>query len=189
MTIVCAFAGPATLGRVSEAAGKGELTRNAFPTFREFQAGWRALDRRCPAQGARIAYAGTNLPYFLMGSGLRNEVRYVNIDGHPEWQMHNYHQTAGFRGESDVWETPNAGWNRIHADYDAWLANLRTERIDFLVVTRANPIAGAFNVADSTGFTIERKWAADHPEAFAPIYGVVPADPHFRVYRVLPASN
>jgi hypothetical protein len=189
VTIVYAFAGLAIMGWVKAAADKGELTRNAFPTFREYQVGWRALDRLCPPEGAHIAYAGTNLPYFLMGSGLRNDVRYVNIDAHPDWQMHNYHQTASFRGASDVWDTPNPGWNRIWPDYDAWLANLRAERIDFLVVTRADPLAGPFNVADATGFPIERRWAADHPDAFAPVYGDSPADPQFRVYRVLPVSR
>jgi len=189
VTIACTLAGPAIFDRASSAARNGELTRSAFPNLREYQAGWRALDRLCPPGGAHIAYAGTNLPYFLMGSGLRNDVRYVNIDAHPDWQMHNYHQTARLRGEPDVWDTPIPGWDRIRPDYDAWLANLRAERIDFLVVARANPNDAPFNVADATGFPIERKWAADHPEAFAPVYGVRPADPQFRVYRVLPVPR
>jgi hypothetical protein len=188
-SITFASAGPMIFWWHSAAAGRASPARNAFPTFEQYQVGWLALDRLCPQSGARIAYAGTNLPYFLMGTGLRNDVRYVNIDAHPGWLMHDYHRTAPGRGEPEVWDTPSPGWDRIRPDYDAWLANLRAERIEFLVVARVNPIVGAFNVADDTGFPIERKWAAEHPEVFLPVYGVLPADPEFRVYRLLPMKS
>jgi hypothetical protein len=121
-----------------------------------------------------------------MGSGLRNEVRYVNIDAHPGWLMHDYHRTARDRGEPEVWNDPSPGWDRIRPDYDAWLANLRAEGIEFLVVTRADPIAGPFNIIDATGFPIEGKWASENPEVFLPVYGIMPPDPQFRVYRLFP---
>src|SRR5262249_522525 len=53
-----------------------------FPRFDDFFRGWKALDAAAGPRGARIAYAGTNIPYYLFGKGLRNDVRYVNVDGH-----------------------------------------------------------------------------------------------------------
>jgi hypothetical protein len=173
----------------SATSGRAEAARSVFPTYEQYQAGWLALDRLCPPAGARIAYAGTNLPYFLMGAGLRNEVRYVNIDAHPDWMMHDYHRTASGRGEPEVWNDPSPGWDRLRPDYDAWLANLRAEGIEFLVVTRADPIAGPFNIIDATGFPTEGKWASDHPDVFLPVYGVMPADPQFRIYRLFPTRR
>ena len=52
--------------------------------FRDFYAGWLTLRHVTAARaGTRVAYAGTNIPYYLLGQGLRNEVRYINIDAAP----------------------------------------------------------------------------------------------------------
>ena len=93
------------------------------------------------------------------------------------------------RGKGD-WPDPRPGWDRVHPDYDAWLANLRAERIQILVVARVNRLEGPHNVADPTGFPIERRWAESHPEVFQPLYGVAEDDPEMRIYRVRrPASQ
>src|SRR5262249_55685617 len=42
--------------------------------------GWEILEQAARPTGSRIAYTGTNLPYYLFGVGLRNEVSYVNIN-------------------------------------------------------------------------------------------------------------
>ena len=74
--------------------------------------------------------------------------------------------------------------------YNAWLVNLRAERIQVLVVARVNRLEGPHNVADPAGFPIERRWAESHPEAFQPLYGVAEDDPEMRIYRVRrPASQ
>ena len=65
-----------------------------YPPFRDFYLGWLDLEGRSGPTGARLAYAGTNIPYYLFGTGLRNEVRYVNVDAHPDWLMHDYHRAA-----------------------------------------------------------------------------------------------
>jgi hypothetical protein len=131
-----------------------------------------------------VAYAGTNLPYYLLGPGMRNEVRYVNIDRHRDWLLHDYHREALARGEGR-WPNSRPGWDRIRPDEAAWLDNLDAEGIEFLVVTRVNPADGPHNVADAEGFPIERRWADSHRERFVPLYGREDGDPWFRLYRVI----
>ena len=160
----------------------------AFPYFPEYLVGWAELEARTSRQGARIAYAGHKIPYYLMGSKLQNDVQYVNIDAHRDWLPHNYHRNAPNVGEPSTWPNPFPAWGRLQPDYDAWLANLRAERIDLLVVTRVNIEEGVENVADAARFPIERVWAEAHPESFRPIYGVAQNDPQFRIFQVLPAT-
>jgi 4-amino-4-deoxy-L-arabinose transferase-like glycosyltransferase len=149
-----------------------------FPPFTDYLAGWSDLDRRTRGSGARIAYAGTNLPYYLMGNDFRNEVYYINIDSHRGWLLHDYHRAAASLGLPATWPDTRPGWDRVRPDYDAWLANLRAEGIQFLVVARANPQEGRHNVADTENFPIERVWAEAHPEVFVLLY----SDPLFKTY-------
>ncbi len=155
-----------------------------YPPFRDFYAGWRTFDTFCGSRGTRVAYAGTNIPYYLLGRGLRNEVRYVNVDGHRDWLLHDYHREARARGQGS-WPNSRPGWDRLRPDYQAWLDNLDAEGIQMLVVTRVNPGEGAHNVADREGFPIERRWADSHPERFVRLYGQDERDPWFRLYRVI----
>jgi hypothetical protein len=155
-----------------------------FPQF-TYLRGWTRLDRLAGPSGARIAYAGMNRAYYLMGARLRNHVAYVNIDAHRHWRLHDYHREAIRQGQPN-WPDPRPGWDRIHPDYDAWISNLAAERIQLLVVTRANPADGSYNVADPEGFPIERVWADAHPEAFTVLYGPAEGDANFRIYQVHP---
>ena len=159
-----------------------------FPIFPEYVRGWIETDLRSGPSGVRVAYAGNALPYYLMGVGLRNEVRYINIDARRSWLLHDYHREAS-RGGHATWDHPRPGWDRVNPDYDAWLANLRAEGIQLLVVNRANPDEGPHNIADRDGFPIERQWAETHPEAFEPLYGVREGDSQFRLYRVRPVGG
>ena len=155
-----------------------------FPPFRDYYVGWLTLDERCVPAGSRIAYSGTDLPYYLMGVGLRNDVRYINIDSHPGWLLHDYHRAALRDGSGPAtWDHPRPGWDRAHPDERAWLSNLSAEGIRWLVVTRANPEEGPHNVADSEGFPIERRWADSHPERFELVHGPADGDRLFRLYR------
>lgn len=160
-------------------------SRLIFPRFEDYQRSWLALDQISPKDGTRVAYAGTNLPYYLMAGGLRNDVSYVNVDAHPGWMMHDYHRSAADRGDPLLWNSPRPGWDRIHLDYLGWLANLRSTGIRLLVVARANPDDGPFNIADEESFPIERVWADDHPESFELVYPRAEPDPRMRIYRVL----
>jgi hypothetical protein len=154
-----------------------------YPAFPDFFAGWLNLEYRSGSSGARVAYAGTNIPYYLMARGLRNEVRYINIDRHRDWLLHDYHRSALARGHGH-WANARPGWDRMQPDFQAWLDNLDAEGIELLVVTRANPGEGAHNVADVDNFPIERGWADSHPERFEILYGRQEHDPWFRLYRV-----
>ena len=164
-------------------------TRYAFyPPFRDYFSGWMDLEGRSGPSGTRVAYAGTNIPYYLFGAGLRNEVRYVNTDGNRHWLMHDYHGAASARGDA-TWPNSRPGWDRSHPDYEGWLANLRAEDIQLLVVTRVNPEEGPHNVADAEGFPIERRWADAHPESFELLYGPRQQDRLFRLYRLRPRPS
>ena len=153
-----------------------------YPAFADFFAGWLQLEYRSGPAGSRVAYAGTNIPYYLMASGLRNDVRYVNIDGHRDWLMHDYHREAMRHGQG-TWPNSRPGWDRIAPDFQAWVDNLDAEGIQLLVVTRVNVSEGPHNVADADYFPIERQWAESHPESFELLYGQRENDPWFRLYR------
>ena len=144
-----------------------------YPAF-DYYRGWLTLDQYAGDDGARIAYAGTNLPYFLLGPGLKNTVRYVNINGHPDWLMHDYHRVAVAEGRPN-WPDYQPAWDRLEADPDAWLSNLDAEEIELLVVARPNI---------GTPWPIERRWADAHPGRFRRLYGTGADDPLFSIYRV-----
>ncbi len=158
-----------------------------YPIFLDYFIGWQNFDIHCGPTGSRVAYAGTNIPYYLLGRGLRNEVRYINIDRHRDWLLHDYHREAQSRGQG-LWPNSRPGWDRMQPDSHAWLENLDAEGIQLLVVTRVNPGEGAHNVADAERFPIERRWADSHPERFKPLYGLAEKDPQFRIYRIRPPA-
>ena len=79
-----------------------------YPPFPNFFIGWQRLERLPGSAGSRVAYAGTNIPYYLFGKDLRNEVRYVNIDRHRDWLLHDYHREAMAQGRGHLAE-PEAG--------------------------------------------------------------------------------
>jgi hypothetical protein len=169
---------------VLETGSLGADARRLFyPPFPDFYMGWMNLENRSGSAGTRVAYAGTNIPYYLQGAGLRNDVRYINVDAHRDWLLHDYHRAAVNRGEP-TWPNSRPGWDRARPDFQAWLSNLQAEQIQLLVVTRVNPAEGPHNVADADRFPIERGWAESHPELFEPLYGVSERDPFFRLYRL-----
>lgn len=155
-----------------------------YPSFPDFYRGWMNFDSASGPHGSRVAYAGTNIPYYLFGAGLRNEVLYVNVDEHRDWLLHDYHRQAAANGHG-VWPNSRPGWDRAKPDYESWLANLDAERIKLLVVTRVNTSEGSHNVADVEGFPIERQWADTHPDRFQCLYGAIEHDPWFRLYRLV----
>ena len=165
----------------------GVQTPMAFPYFDQFYAGWLQLETLAGPRGARVAYAGNKIPYYLLGSRLQNQVRYVPVDAHRDWLLHDYHRDAANVGEPTTWPNPFPTWDRLRPDYAAWLANLRAAEVDLLVVTRVNIEEGVENVADAERFPIERVWADAHPEAFRPLYGQGGRDPYFKIYQVVPA--
>ncbi len=151
-----------------------------FPYFIDYLPGWADLEGRIGRSPTRIAYAGTNLPYYLMGRDLENDVRYINLDAHPDWLLHDYHRAAPGRGLPSTWPGTRPGWDRIRPSYSQWVANLDAAGIQLLVVTKADPVEGRFNAFDAESFPVERAFADAHPERFRLLY----ADPKFRLYSL-----
>lgn len=156
-----------------------------FPRFSAYRAAWDFLDQATVDRPARIAYSGTNLPYYLMGSRFQNDVLYVNVDEHSDWLLHDYHRLARDRGAAN-WPDPRPGWDRLRPNFDAWLNNLRRENVGFLVVAKVNPNEGPHyrNPNDPLGFPIERAWAESRPDLFEPIRGPSENDPQIRIFRL-----
>jgi hypothetical protein len=177
----------ATLGLLGAAGGwmwwGMRAAQATYPLF-EYYDGWTQLEAASGSRGTRVAYAGTNLPFYLMGKDQRNDVVYVSVDGHPDWLLHDYHRDAVQRGEKALWSSPRPGWDRARPSFDAWARNLAEQEIRVLFVARANRADGAYNLADREGFPIERVWADSHPEWFVPLYGVQPVDRLIKIYSV-----
>jgi hypothetical protein len=128
---------------------------------------WQIVERESRPAGARIAYAGGNLPYYLLGSACRNDAVYVNINRHRDWLPHDYHKARRLAGKSETAAIPWPQWSREEADYQFWLANLRAKQIDMLFVSRMNLHGRLYVRQDELPpFPIERTWADAHPEEF-----------------------
>ncbi len=140
--------------------------------------GWVQLESASGSH-ARVAYAGTNLPYYLFGMQLQNDVRYVNINSHAGFRLHDYHAASVARGES-LSSTPTPDWDRREADEYAWIENLRRAEIDLLFIGHTNRSGGLHNIHDAEGFPIERTWADRHPEIFSLLH----ADSRTRLYEL-----
>jgi hypothetical protein len=153
-----------------------------YPVFPDYERAWSAFDAVTKKQPRHIAYSGTNLAIYLMGADLKNSVEYVNCNSHPDWLPHDYHlaQPEGNRR----WPDPRPTWERIGPDYAAWLYNLKSRKIDLIVVARANPMEGRLHPFDPMGFPIERSWMEQHPEQFTPVYGIRENDPEMRIYEL-----
>lgn len=114
--------------------------------------------------GARIAYAGHNVPYFLLGPHLENAVFYVNTDRHRDWQFHDYERHQ--RGRRARPYTSEPAYYRMTLDERAWLANLEASGAQYLVVSSLfpNELVNIRHAADRT--IAEDGWAADRPRIF-----------------------
>jgi hypothetical protein len=140
--------------------------------------GWNRLED-ASGDGARVAYTGTNLPFYLFGVGLRNRVMYVNVNKHAAFRMHDYHTLQVALGEP-LSSSPAPDWDRRETDEQSWIKNLRDRRIELLFVGKRIEPEKPPSCYDSEGFLIERTWADRNPEFFRLIH----ADPFTRVYAV-----
>ncbi len=127
--------------------------------------GWWALERASPPEGRTVAYAGTNLRYYLYGIGFRNRVVYVNVNRWRGFLMHRFHRLVAERGEP-LADGTRPDWDRREPDRAAWLANLSAAGVELLFVTTVNVRGGLHYVHDREGFPIERSWADGMPDRF-----------------------
>ncbi len=139
---------------------------------------WLFLDRN--VEDANIAWAGVNIPGALYGTGLKNNVTYVNINSHTDWKQHDYdifyRSQKGYRPP----QTMKPAYYRREADFISWLNNLRKKNIDCLFVTQLSPWEVEYLRHDREGFPIENIWAEQHPEVFSLLY----RNPQVRIYLV-----
>ncbi len=186
--LVVATSGLVGLATLASGVVGADPRQHHYPSYPDFLAGWLQLEARSGTGGTRVAYAGTNIPYYLFGTHLRNDVRYVNVDHHVNWLLHDYQRAAQAQGKP-LWPNSRPGWDRIQPSYQDWLENLRSNRISLLVVTVVNSGEGSHNVADAEKFPIERRWADSHPDDFEILYGAAERDRFFRLYRLRPESR
>lgn len=131
--------------------------------YRLWSSGYLPL-LEAPVPPLRIAYSGISVPYVLMGSGWRHEVRYVNTQGEADdgffdfWQrdqrLYPIYKPPIYRG----------------ADHEAtWLAHLEYHRIDLLAVFILHPAERGMIASTPERFPIEAAWARGNPDRFVPI--------------------
>jgi len=143
-------------------------------------AGWRALDERVRG-GAAIANVGNERAYPLFGSGLRNRVVMVNVDGHYGWQYHDYERAARRAGIKWDMNSERPQLHRDGADPDAWIANLRRAGVQLIYCTDLEPIALRFMRHTPDGFPLEVQWMRERPRLFRRVFslrGGGPGDTH-----------
>ena len=152
-----------------------------YPPFPDFFL--RLAPSRSSVWTGRVARGvrGNQHSLLSFGKGLRNEVRYINIDRHRDWLLHDYHREARAR-TGELAQFP-AGLGSDSTRLSGLGRQPRGRGDSALVVTRVNPAEGIHNIADSENFPIERRWAESHPERFEPLYGAAENDPWFRLYR------
>ena len=129
----------------------------------------------------RIAYAGNNVPYYLLGRAWQHEAFYVNVGGPQEHVLHDFFQDCTKKAQCpdpSLTDKPSPLW-RVQ-DLSDWLHNLADSQANFLYVTPLNPLDAAGIEHDAQQYPIERFWADQSPELFAPIW----IQPNARIYRI-----
>jgi hypothetical protein len=137
-------------------------------------------------QGRRIAFTGYNLPFFLFGRRLTNEVFYVNVNKHLDWKFHQYDLAERQREGYLPPVTNKPEYHRKEKDAEAWIANLRERKVDYLFVTRVeDAVARETLVTGEDYFPVERRWADQRPSVFTLVHPVGEiGNPFVRIYKV-----
>lgn len=142
---------------------------------------WAWVNRLGP--GARIAYAGNNVPYHLMGRSWQHRAYYVNDTGSPDALYHDFFAQCRARGSCpnpQLTDKPSGLWRSD--DIANWMQNLQTTQTDFLFVARLELGEAVVLSHDGAGFPSERSWADAHPDIFQPVY-ILPAVRIYRIHR------
>ncbi len=123
--------------------------------LRGFGDAWAWLDDH--VSGRTIAYAGHNIPYFLMGPRLRNRVIHVLAGGQLDWAYHNFAASPAARSLGRPNVTDFAA-PRIDMNGNTWLRRLADEHVDYVVVSRLFQGTLISHRHDRDAFPIERQW-------------------------------
>ena len=125
-----------------------------------------------------IAYAGTNVPYRLLGPHFETHVYYVNRNNHETWRYYDYDHAA--RGQADYapHRKPSPLFDRAHGDADAWLSNVWRRKTDYLFLTRLSLRVVNDSWHDDRNFPIEASWAEGSPRWVHLVY----ENPEVQIY-------
>lgn len=146
---------------------------------------WLALEEATRGTPAKVAYAGTNLPYYLSGSHLRNRVRYVDVAGRVDWRPNLDHEDRRNQGLHVTSPNPWPDWYREQPNFDRWLEALDSLGVEFLFVARENRHGREEESRGPPPFPIELAWADAHPERFERLpTSMEQPTPWARAYRV-----
>jgi hypothetical protein len=154
---------------------------------------WMTLERAATDKPAVVAYAGTNLPYYLYGPAFQRRPVYVNVNATADRLPHDRHRARLAAGRTDLAPTAWPQWHRENPNFDVWLANLRELGVEYLFVARENFHGRKDAPTGLAPFPIEYRWASDRPDLFERLgphadfdesWGVV-----YRVRRSAPVAS
>ncbi len=112
-----------------------------------------------------IAYAGKNMPFYLVGRDGTSRVHSINVDGRDEMLMHDYIRELSQKGLLDK-SLEKDNWRRKEPNYEKWIAALGRKRIEYIFLQPRSNAPGDRIQTDKDGYTIERNWAKTHPDVF-----------------------
>ncbi|MBI5765500.1 MAG: hypothetical protein HZA51_18480 [Planctomycetes bacterium] len=106
----------------------------------------------------RIAYVGTNIPYFLLGRSFENQVNYCPATLPTGGRFHDFART-----KPETMSRPNTAepaMDRFVMNPQVWLDNLREKQIEYVMVhsVRMFPMLTINISHDADGFPIEIEW-------------------------------
>ena len=160
---------------------------SALPLLRDYLPGLAATWNSDRARPARVAYAGTNLPYYLMGwaperGPLRQRRRPPRLAA-PRLPPRRPGREAARTGR-----TPDPAGTGSAPTTTPGSPTSGAERIQVPVRHPRQSPRGSHNIADPEGFPIERRWADAHPETFQLALRRGRDDRNVRIYLVRPSG-
>lgn len=145
--------------------------------------GWRQIEERTreyheiTGQRPVVASVGGERAYGLFGTGLRNRVLTVNVDGHPEWRFHNYHiehassAYALINGQvTGIKQTERPQYHRMRANPRDWIRNLDRAGVQIVFAATLGPESMGFMEHTHDGFPVEVQWMRERPNRFRRVW-------------------
>ena len=127
----------------------------ALSNYQMLGEAWGWIDQNL--HGARIAYVGNNVPYFLCGRRLENRVFYVPARKPVDGRFHDFAMLPETRALGPP-DTSEPACDRYIMDPREWLANLRALRVDYVFVAAFFLGVQPRYRHDAEDFPIEREW-------------------------------
>jgi hypothetical protein len=140
-------------------------------------AAWRYVAKNL--RDETIAYAGTNAPYKLAGPQLGNRVVAVDVDGTGR-ALHEHFAACRAKGDCPP-PSDKPTLYRSGEDFAAWRDALHARDVTVLYVQAMGDDERRTIAHDAGGFPVERRWAREHPDGFAPVY----ASQAVEIFRVV----